>query len=61
MRKAADNSTFAIGEISCSADSLVVAESSVLRINICCKNPAFGNTQNVSGKAQNNHLNEMFF
>ena len=34
------NSTFAIGGVSCSADSLVVAESSVLRINICGKKPA---------------------
>jgi hypothetical protein len=34
------NSTFAIGGISCSADSFVVAESLVLRINICGKNPA---------------------
>jgi hypothetical protein len=39
-RKAADNSTFAIGGVSCSADSFVVKESSVLRINICGKNPA---------------------
>ena len=34
------NSTFAIGGVSCSADSLVVAESFVLRINISGKNPA---------------------
>jgi hypothetical protein len=34
------NSTFAIGGVSCSADSLVVAESFVLRINICGKKPA---------------------
>jgi len=34
------NSTFAIGGVSYSADSFVVAESSVLRINICAKNPA---------------------
>jgi len=34
------NSTFAIGGVSCSADSLVVAESFVLRINICAENPA---------------------
>ena len=39
-RRASANSTFAIGGVSCSADSLVVAESSVLRINICAKNPA---------------------
>ena len=32
------NSTFAIGGVSCSADSFVVAESSVLRINICGEN-----------------------
>jgi len=34
------NSTFAIGGVSCSADSFVVAESSVLRINICAEKPA---------------------
>jgi hypothetical protein len=39
-RRATDNSTFAIGGVSCSADSLVVAESFVLRINISGKNPA---------------------
>ncbi|MFN7540186.1 MAG: hypothetical protein ACK5RQ_09050 [Bacteroidota bacterium] len=33
QKKAAHNSTFAIGGISCSADSLLVAESFVLRIN----------------------------
>jgi hypothetical protein len=32
------NSTFAIGGVSCSKDSFVVAESSVLRINICGEN-----------------------
>ena len=37
---AAGNSTFAIGGVSCSADSFVVAESFVLRINICGKKPA---------------------
>ncbi len=34
------NSTFAIGGVSCSEDSFVVAESLVLRINICGKKPA---------------------
>ncbi len=34
------NSTFAIGGVSCSADSLVVAKSFVPRINICGKSPA---------------------
>jgi len=32
------NSTFAIGGVSCSADSFVVKGSLVLRINICGKN-----------------------
>jgi len=36
----ATNSTFAIGGVSCSADSFVVTESAVLRINICAKKPA---------------------
>jgi hypothetical protein len=34
------NSRFAIGGVSCSADSFVVTGSSVLRINICAENPA---------------------
>jgi hypothetical protein len=34
------NSTFAIGGVSCSADTFVVAESFVLRINICAEKPA---------------------
>ena len=46
MRKAAYNSTFAIGGVSCSADSFVVAESFVLRINICGKNPAHRKSAN---------------
>ncbi len=45
-RRAATNSTFAIGGVSCSADSFVVAESSVLRINICGKNPAHRKSAN---------------
>ena len=40
-RKTAYNSTFAIGGVSCSADSFVVAESFVLRINICAEKPAY--------------------
>ena len=37
---AAANSTFAIGGVSCSADSLEVAESFVLRIKFSDKSPA---------------------
>lgn len=40
VKKAAYNRTFAIGGVSCSADSLVIAESFVHRINIGGKNPA---------------------
>jgi hypothetical protein len=39
-RKTGANSTFAIGGVSCSADSFVVAESFVLRIKFSGKNPA---------------------
>ncbi len=39
-RMAAGNSTFAIGGVSCSADSLVQGGSSVLRNNICAEKPA---------------------
>ena len=46
------NSIFAIGGVSCSADSLVVAESLVLRINICAKIPPLRKATNryASGK-----------
>jgi hypothetical protein len=40
IRKAAHNSTFAIGGVSCSADSFVVIGSAVLRMNICAEKPA---------------------
>jgi hypothetical protein len=40
------NSTFAIGGVSCSADSLVVAEYFVLRINICAEKPAHRKSAN---------------
>lgn len=39
-RSTAHNSTFAIGGVTCSADSFVVAGSSLLRINICGEKPA---------------------
>ena len=42
----AANSTFAIGGVSCSADSLVVAESFVLRIKFSGKNPAHRKSAN---------------
>ncbi|NBR15794.1 MAG: hypothetical protein EBU01_14640 [Crocinitomicaceae bacterium] len=38
--RAAGNSTLAIGGVSSPLDSFVVAESSVLRINICAEKPA---------------------
>jgi len=40
------NSTFAIGGVSCSTDSFVVAESSVLRMNICADKPAHRKSAN---------------
>lgn len=39
-RTPAGNSIFAIGGVSCFADSFVVDESSVLGINICAEKPA---------------------
>jgi hypothetical protein len=45
-RTPAGNSTFAIGGVSCSADSFVVAESSVFRINICAEKPAHRKSAN---------------
>jgi len=46
IKLTAYNSTFAIGGVSCSADSLVVAESFVLRINFSGKNPAHRKSAN---------------
>jgi hypothetical protein len=40
------NSTFAIVGVSCSADSLVVGESFVLRLNFSGKNPAHRKSAN---------------
>ena len=45
-RTAAANSTFAIGGFSFSADSFVVIESSVLRMNICTEKPAHRKSAN---------------
>ena len=45
-RTPAANSTFAIGGVSCSADSLVVAESFVLRIKFSGKNLAHRKSAN---------------
>ena len=42
------NCTFAIGGFLCSADSLVVAESFVLRFNISGKIPPIANLQTVT-------------
>jgi hypothetical protein len=44
--KPAGNSTFAIGGVSCSADSLVVAKSSVLRMKFSGKIPLERQAQN---------------
>ena len=44
--RAAANSTFAIGGVSCSADNLVVAVSFVLRIKFSGKNPAHRKSAN---------------
>jgi len=52
----AANSTFAIGGVSCSADSLVVAESFVLRMNIFGKKPAHRKSANRCRQCENEHL-----
>ena len=49
-RTPAGNSTFAIGGVSCSADSSVVAESFVLRIKFSGKNPAHRKSANRYGQ-----------
>jgi len=44
--RAAHNSTFAIGGVSCSADSFMVTENSVLRISIFGEKPAHRKSAN---------------
>ncbi len=39
-RKTTGNSTYPKGGVSCSSDTFVQAESSVLRMKFCGKNPA---------------------
>ena len=45
-RRAAGNSTFAIGGVAFSADSFVVNQNLVLRINICDEKPAHRKSAN---------------
>jgi len=49
-RRAAHNSTLAIGGVSSPLDIFVVTESSVLRTNFCAENPPIANLQTVSGQ-----------
>lgn len=55
--KTACNSTFAIGGVSCSSDSFVVAESFVLRINICGENPAHRKSAKRYQQGEERHCN----
>ncbi len=50
----AGSSTYPEGWVPCSADRLVVAESSVLRINISPKKPAIAPPKNVRGNLKTN-------
>ncbi len=47
-----NNSTFAIGAVSCSAESFDVAVSSVLHINICAEMPTHRKCANRYAKYQ---------
>lgn len=55
QKKPMPNSTFAVGGVSYSADSFVVAEIFVQRIKICGKNPPIANLPTVRGKAEKTH------
>jgi hypothetical protein len=46
IKRQTANSTFAIGGVSRSADSFVVIESAVLRMNICAEKPAHRKSAN---------------
>jgi len=52
------NSTFAIGGVSCSADSFVVAESLVLRINFSGEKPAHRKSAKRSFSPTSKHCNQ---
>jgi len=52
MKTTTANSTFAIDGFSCSADSLVQAESFVLRMNISAKKPTHRKSANRYAKLQ---------
>ena len=52
MKGTSYNSTFAIGGVSCSADSFVVTASLVLRMTICGKNPAHRKSANRYGQVK---------
>lgn len=49
MNKSAANSTLAISGVSSLLDSFVIAESSVLRMNICAENPARSDSYRTIG------------
>jgi hypothetical protein len=49
-RRAAGNSTFAIGGVMCFYDTFVVKEGAVLRMNICTEKPAHRKSANRYGK-----------
>ena len=51
-RRPACKSGFAKKRVQCSADTFVVKQSLVLRINLCCENRHLRQAQTVSGKQQ---------
>ena len=51
-RRPACKSGFAKKRVQCSADTFVVKQSLVLRINLCCENRHLRQARNVSGKQQ---------
>lgn len=57
-RKTGYNSTFAIGWVSCSADSLMVVENFVLRINFRAEKHAHRHQQNITSKHKGRHNND---
>jgi hypothetical protein len=64
IKSTATNSTYPKVAVQCFADSFVVNQSLVLRINICGENATFAKPQNVTSKSKNPkikrnyHLNE---
>jgi hypothetical protein len=59
-RKTAYNGTFAIGGVSCLAESFVVKEELYLQMNFCARKPAYRKSAKRQTVKKLNKVNEIF-